>query len=398
MQADMNKSKSVVMLLSSDFLYPYPDPRVYKEAKSLVDKQYEVSVVCWHKQRGDLPASEEYEGIRICRIFQNVPYHTTPLWWRLPFYTLYVFKSVIRSLKLKPKVIHCHDLDTLLIGVILKLLTRKPLIFDAHEDFPGMVEGAFSPGLGRLARLYEKILIKMADKVIAAEMPYVDIMQKHYGVSPTVVRNFPRLDSFHPAVDPSSVIHRYGLAGKVVISHIGGIGRSRGIYETLEALQYVENNDIKYLLIGRATKEESDRIQETARKFGLQDKVVLIGGGVDYKEVSKYYKASDISMVLLYPVPNYVVSIPTKLFESLAVGTPVLAGNLDYLSSVVTKYDVGLCADAKDPKDIAAKLNTLISDKEMRLRMGQNGLRVVREQFNWDESAKRLIEVYEGIL
>ncbi len=65
---------------------------------------------------------------------------------------------------------------------------------------------------------------------------------------------------------------------------------------------------------------------------------------------------------------------------------------------MVTKYEVGLCADSKKPKDIAAKFNTLISDKQMRIRMGQNGLRVIREQFNWAESGKRLLEVYKGVL
>ena len=103
-------------------------------------------------------------------------------------------------------------------------------------------------------------------------------------------------------------------------------------------------------------------------------------------------------MALLYPVPNYVTSIPTKLYESLAVGVPVLAGNLDYLCGVVTKYDFGLCADSEDPKDIAAKLNTLISDGKLRKRMGQNGLKVTKKEFNWGESERILIDLYEGIL
>ncbi|MFC2066083.1 glycosyltransferase family 4 protein [Chloroflexota bacterium] len=393
---NVKRSKNVVMLLSHDFLRPYADPRVYKEAKSLVGKKYDVSVVCWHEQGKNLPAYEEYEGIKVFRIFQSIPHYTTSLFWRFPFYKLYVFKSVVRSLKLKPYIIHCHDLDTLIIGVILKLF-RKSLIFDAHEDFPGMLEWIYSKRLGHLARLCEKILIKFADRVIAAEMPYTDIMKKHYGKTPVVVMNLPRLDSFHPKVDPSSVIRQYGLEGKVVISHIGGIGRNRGIYETLEALQYLESDDFRYLLIGRTTSEEWDRIRETIHRFSLEDKVVPIIDGVSYQDIPRYYKASDISMVLLYPIPNYVVSLPTKLFESLAVGTPVLAANLDYLNGVVTKHGFGLCADPKDPEDIAAKLNTLISDKQARLRMGQNGLRAIQGEFNWDESEKRLIELYEGM-
>ena len=386
------------MLLCHDFvMYPYLDPRVYKEAKSLVKKGYEVSIISWHNLGKDLPASEEYEGIKVYRILQKVPYYTTSLLLRFPFYLLYVLRSVRRAMKLKPDIIHCHDLDTLIIGVILKLLTGKPLYFDAHEDFPGMLEVTNSIILSRLARLYEKILIKMADKVIAAEMPYTDVMKKHYGITPAVVMNLPNLASFHPGVDPSPVIRKYGLEGKVVISHIGGIGKGRGIHETLEALPYLQNDDIRYLLIGSSTVEELDRIKEIIIRLNLEGKVVLTGG-VDYKDTPMYYKASDISMVLLYPVPNYVTSLPTKLFESLAVGTPVLAGNLEYLGGVVKKYDVGLCADSKDPGDIAAKLNTLISDRQMRIRMGQNGLKAIREEFNWGESEKRLLEIYEGVL
>ena len=56
------------MLLSNDFIYPYPDPMVYKEAKSMVENGYDVSVVCWSKHRMDLPASETYEGINVSRI------------------------------------------------------------------------------------------------------------------------------------------------------------------------------------------------------------------------------------------------------------------------------------------------------------------------------------------
>jgi 1,2-diacylglycerol 3-alpha-glucosyltransferase len=392
------KKKHVVMLLNGDFIYPFLDSRVYKEADSLGKNQYDVSIVCRYSLGKTVPRFEEYRGIKVYRILQNIRYFPNSLLWRLPFYILHIFKSTRRSLKLKPDIVHCHDLDTLLIGVILKLLTRKPIIFDAHEDFPGMLESVHSKMLSRLARFLEKILIKIVDGTIAAEAPYVNIMEKHYGVSPVVVMNFPNLDSFHPTVDPSSVIRKHRLEGRVVISHIGVIGRNRGIYETLEALHYLPHEEIRYMVIGRTTTAEWDRIREAIRRFNLDDKVILLVDGVDYEEVPKYYKASDISMVLLYPEPNYVTSLPTKLFESLAVGTPVLAGNLDYLGGVVTKYNVGLCADSRDPKDIAVQLDALISDEQMRMRMGQNGLKAIREEFNWDESAKRLIEVYRSIV
>ena len=393
-----NAKKRIVMLLGSDFIHPYPDPRVYKEAKSMVENGYDISVVCWCKDGSDLPDTEIYEGINISRVFQKAPHYRAVFLWRLPFYALYILKSVRKTIKLRPDAVHCHDLDTLMIGVIVKLLRRKPLIFDAHEDYPSVLEGTYSRFFIRAARLFEKILIKMVDRVIAAEEPYVPIQQKHYGITPVVIRNFPRLDGFHPAVDPSPVVSRYGLEGKTVISHIGIVGRARGIFETLEAIHSLDNADIRLFIIGRAPENVWDTIRETMNKLNLEKAVILIEGGVDYKDIPLYYKASDISLALLYPMPNYVTSIPTKLYESLAVGVPVLAGNLDYLSSIVTKYDVGLCADSQDPADIAAKLGTMIADKAMRERMSRNGLKVIKEEFNWAESEKRLLGLYREIL
>ena len=132
----LEKRKRVVMLLIKDFMHPHLDPRVYKEAQSLSKNGYDVSVVCWGRRGMDVPQHEQYEEINVFRVFQAIPSYNLPLILRLPAYWKFVFKSIKKSLQLNPDIIHCHDLDTLVAGVGLKLLTRKPLIFDAHEDFP----------------------------------------------------------------------------------------------------------------------------------------------------------------------------------------------------------------------------------------------------------------------
>ncbi len=79
------------------------------------------------------------------------------------------------------------------------------------------------------------------------------------------------------------------------------------------------------------------------------------------------------------------------------MGTPVLAGNLEYLSSVVNKFHLGLCADARNPKDIAAKLRMMIHDADMRFRFRQNGLKAVRDYFNWGVSEQALFGIYASL-
>ncbi len=385
--------KKIVMLRAHDFMYPNLDPRVYREAKSLVRNGYEVSVVCWGNVKKDAPSYEQYENINVYRIFQSIPYYTTPLFWRFPAYGMYILKSIRKCLRLRPDFIHCHDLDTLAIGATLKVLARKPLIFDAAEDFPSMPKTIW---LRQIMRLYEKLLIRFADKIIAAEELYAPIMRRHYGISPIIILNLPELDKFNPFVDPSSVIKRYGLNEKIVVSQIGALGEDRGLFEILESLKYVKCDRLKCLLVGKTTKEQHSRIEETIRKYKLEDKVILTGA-ISFGDIPGYYKASTITIALLYPTPKYILSVPTKLYESLAMGVPVLAADLPHIKKIVDTYEVGLCADSQSPGDIAAKLNILISNEEKRDFMGRRGLDIANKRFNWSQSEKALLKLYSDV-
>ena len=97
---NLPKRKRVAMLLIKDFMYPYLDPRVYKEAQSLGRNGYDVSVVCWGSREKDVPQHERYEEIDVFRIFQASPSPTTPLILRLPAYGAFAFKSIKKSRQL----------------------------------------------------------------------------------------------------------------------------------------------------------------------------------------------------------------------------------------------------------------------------------------------------------
>ncbi|MFC1980766.1 glycosyltransferase family 4 protein [Chloroflexota bacterium] len=402
------KHKEVVMFLAHDFIYPYVDPRPYKEAISLIKNGYDVCIICLGNSKQALPKCEKYDDIKVYRVFQNMPSYTTPVLWRLQFHLMYILKSIVLARKLKPDMIHSHDLDTLAAGVGLKLLISRPLIYDAHENYPSMYESRSEflhvskfkrisvVFIRQLMRLYEKILIKFADSVIAAEALYAPTMEKHYKITPSVILNLPVLDSFDTVVDTSFVIKQYKLDGKIVISQVGGIGETRGIFTILKALQFIPDNNLRFFIIGRATTDLIREINEYIEQNQLKDKVIFLSKGVRYEDTPQFYKVSDITMALLYSLPTYVTSVPTKLYESLAAGVPVIAADMPHITAIVEHYKVGLCADSHDPMDVAAKLNLLINDEKMRREMGQNCLKVTRERFNWALSEKKLLEIYDS--
>ncbi|PIV69842.1 MAG: hypothetical protein COS08_03335, partial [Euryarchaeota archaeon CG01_land_8_20_14_3_00_38_12] len=115
----------IVMVLGNDFLKPFVDNRVYKEAKALVEKGNEVTVICWARtidnmSLNNLPITEKYENINIIRVFQNISQTSSPLFIRILQHVM-AFKKISKMIKtIKPDVVHCHDFNTLLSIIFVK--------------------------------------------------------------------------------------------------------------------------------------------------------------------------------------------------------------------------------------------------------------------------------------
>ena len=103
--------------------------------------------------------------------------------------------------------------------------------------------------------------------------------------------------------------------------------------------------------------------------------------------------AGDVGLYLLRrPDPRFGFS-PIKLFEYMAAARPVLVGtDLPEIREFVRKHEIGEASDL-DPGRIAAAAGRLLQDADARRRMGENGRRLVKEQFNWDRSVADLEKV-----
>lgn len=100
----------------------------------------------------------------------------------------------------------------------------------------------------------------------------------------------------------------------------------------------------------------------------------------------------------MHPDPNYVESLPVKLFEYMAAGLPVIASNFPLWKEIVEGNECGLTVDPLNPKEIAETIEYLVKHPEERKRMGENGKRAVKEKYNWEQEAKKLLAVYERLL
>ena len=163
----------ILMILSKEFTV---DPRVYKEAKSLVEAGHKITVLMWDRT-GEHETESTVEGIKVIRIrnssFMKVLPNDilrNPIWWRNAYKKgLKLFKNGFNFY-----VVHCHDLDTLKIGIRLKKKLKVKLIYDAHEIFGYMIENSAPKIVSKYSFKMEKRLLKYVDYIITVNEPLHD--------------------------------------------------------------------------------------------------------------------------------------------------------------------------------------------------------------------------------
>ena len=122
--------------------------------------------------------------------------------------------------------------------------------------------------------------------------------------------------------------------------------------------------------------------------------------GVGYNDVARYINASDVCVSLqpeFFWSPWGFHGSPTKFFDYLSCGKPVLASNIGQMREVVRESDCGLLSEYT-LMDVKAKLLSFAQDPKGRLRMGSNGRKAVEAKYNWDRIAETTLQLFEGLV
>ena len=127
----------VLMFFSNSFT---DDPRVYSEAKTLIQTGHRVTVIAWDREKQNRQ-QQMWDGIEVVRVKTWLsPGYGLGLWpWHGFHLLLWQWQAYRRALTLYREsvftVVHCHDFDTLLPGIGLKRKLGFPLVYDAHEIY-----------------------------------------------------------------------------------------------------------------------------------------------------------------------------------------------------------------------------------------------------------------------
>lgn len=374
--------KQALILFSMSF-EPYQGRylRAYNEARALVDGGYRVTVLAWDRS-GRSRHVETRDGIRIERI--HVPAPDTSGLKSLPNFARFFVKVISHLKGRRFDIIHSHNLQLLPLALCLKKMKKAPLVFDSCEpDYYAL----YPVRLQTAVTFFEKALINRADAVFVHNRYQVD-KYRHMGQTPvSLIGSYPRLKTVGRALPHPD------RNGKIVIGRIGSIYRDNGIEEILAGFRALlkRTGHVELLLAGRVFDAYRDTLNRLVR--GMEDKVTVLGA-FDSADMPRLYSRIDIS-VMVYRQSLWFKNItPTKFFDSLAFGVPVIVSDMGGLKDIIGEYDCGLVVDERKPEEVADAMETLINDPDRRHRMGEQGLRAIREKYNWDLMREKLLASY----
>lgn len=364
----------VLMIVSNDVVH---DARVLKEARALQAAGHDVSFIGWDRS-GHGAIQETWNGIPIVRVstrgaMRILPNDVlrNPIWWRRAY-------KLARSIPFD--VVHCHDLDTLPVGVRLRRRTGRPLVYDCHEVFGYMIEDDVPRFVTQAAFRMEKRWAPQADHVISvnpAVKSYIDGVTGHPS---TIVQNC------EEAVLPS---YRSPPPPPFTVVYIGTLHKSRFVLESIDAAASMP--DIRLVLGG------SKALTATVKERCAQHPNTQFLGLVPRDEVMPRTVAAHAVLSLFDPRSRInQVGYPNKIYEAMAAGRPSIVTQGLSMAEFVERNACGIAV----PYSVAGfreAVSRLRDEPALAERLGRNGLAAAQREYNWAAESRKLVALYEAI-
>jgi glycosyltransferase involved in cell wall biosynthesis len=297
--------------------------------------------------------------------------------------------GIVRNLNVD--VIHFHDPELIIIGIVLKLLGYK-VIYDVHENVPLQILSKYwlppflRPFISRFTGLFEKGCAKLLDAVVPATLTIAKRYPNHKTI---LVQNFPLLSElFLP--DPGPYKQR-----PLSFAYVGTIAKIRGAREMVQAVNSLSKTyNVRLELAGHFSP---DRLEEQLQILPSWNSV-FFHGHLSRSQVAFLLGRVRAGLVLFYPEPNHIHAQPNKMFEYMAAGLPVIASDFPHWREIIQGAGCGLLVDPKDPEAIAAAMKRILDHPEEAEAMGQRGRGAVEMRYNWERESVKLLEIYERLL
>jgi len=286
-------------------------------------------------------------------------------------------------------------------GWALAATRRLPFIFELGDLWPRSIVAVGALQAGPTVALLERVelfLYRRAARVVALTQAFKDDLVRR-GISPEkidVIRNGVDLPRYAPRPRDEALAAEWGLSENFVVGYVGTHGMAHDLGKVLDAAEQLRESEprLRFLLVGAGA--ERDQLVATARLRRLDN--VVFRPLQPKERMPAVWSLCNIALIHLKNMPAFAEVLPSKMFEAMGMGLPImLAAPEGEASRLLAEDAAGLWVPAGDPAALAAACHRLSVDRALRESLAANSLKAAPRHTR-EQQASLFIDVIHSIV
>lgn len=364
------KPKRVLMIAQSNYNY---DARIIRFCDMLKNAEIGVDIICLRTD--DQRKFESIENVNVYRVMRHFNQDTVLSY--LLFSIIFVFRAMFKSVGLLFKnnylIVHVHNMpDYLVFAAIFAKIKNIPVVLDIHDLVLELYQEKWAnknfKAIKKIIQFSEKLSNKFADHTITVSNECAERMIERglQNDKITIIMNVPNRVHF-----PYYKSRVFSKASFNLIYH-GTIAERYGLVHSIHsvALALPHIPVIKFYIVGKIDSEYGTHLKNLAINLGIQDHVIF-QNSIHYNKLSEFFKEMDLGIITETTLEYSEFGIPTKAFEYVASGIPIIINDLKVSRSIFNEESVCFI-NYKNYNDIANKIIYLYNHPDRREKMAKS--------------------------
>jgi glycosyltransferase involved in cell wall biosynthesis len=390
-----------------------PANRTFEHAREWVKKGHKVTVVTCapnfpdgklHRgYKNNLISKETIEDINVWRVKTYI----TPnegFFKRSLDYVSFMFSSSIFGLFTKNVNIiigTSPQFFTVISSWFLSKVKRVPFVFELRDIWPASITAVGAMKQNFVIKLFEKIELFLYDEaklIISVTESFKDDLEKR-GVKREkikVIHNGVDLKRFNKKLNQDNTyIEKFNLEDKFIVGYIGTLGLAHSIENILLAAERtLENKNIKFVLVGNGA--ERNKLKKIIEKRKLTN--VLMIPNQPREKITKLWSICDVSIVNLKNTPLFRTVIPSKIFESMGSGLPIIiCVPKGEATKIIESTNSGIAIEPENPKLLSDSILSIYNDKDLYDQLASNSA-IASKHYDRKTLALKMLQHLEDLL
>ena len=345
---------------------------------------------------------ENMEGIRVVRVKTYITANEGFARRTLDYMSFMITGFIAGLFQQRPDIIigTSPQFFTVCAAWMLSVFRRRPFVFELRDLWPASIKavGAMNESLAmRALEWLEMFLYRRATAIVSVTKAFMfELADRGIDTGKiSVVINGVDQTRYYPRRKDEVLSKELGLNDKFVVGYIGTHGMAHALHRVLEAADLLrERDEIVFLMVGGGANRES--LVEQAREMSLQN--VRFIPRQPKEKMPAIWSLCDVSLIHLKNDPLFSSVIPSKIFESMGMGLPIILSlPKGEASEIIEQNSAGVVIPPEDPVKLASTVSELFEDRASLLRLSRASASAAAH-YTRERQAGRMLEVFESAM